>query len=97
MKGAAEGKMFIYHHLLTGHEFEQTRIPWRREGPGMLQSMGSQRVRHDVVTVPKCNYYCKSLFTLLNICQLQFCEIFVRLTHLISNFQWRWSCDTFYR
>ena len=28
------------HHRLSGHLFEQTK-------PGVLQSMGSQRVRHD--------------------------------------------------
>ena len=28
VKGAAEGELFIYHRLLTGHEFEQTRRPW---------------------------------------------------------------------
>ena len=59
-----------------------SRILRRREDPGMLQSMGSQRVRHDFVIAHKHNYYCKSLSILLNKCQLPFCEIFVRLTHL---------------
>ena len=37
-----------WHHQLDRHEFEQT--PGDGEGkPGVLQSMGSQRVRHDSV------------------------------------------------
>ena len=32
------------------------RIPWT-EGPGGLQSMGSQRVRHDWVTKLNSTYY----------------------------------------
>ena len=39
-KGAAEGKMVRYYHWLDGHEFEQALA----EEPGMLQSMGLQRV-----------------------------------------------------
>ena len=41
-----EDEMVGWHHQLDGHEFEQT--PEDGEGkPGVLQSMGSQRVRHD--------------------------------------------------
>ena len=43
--------MVRWHHLLKGHEFEQT--PGDSEGQGSLacfSSMGSQRVRHDLVT-----------------------------------------------
>ena len=35
---------------LNGHEFEQTVRWWRTVKPGMLQSMGLQRVRHDWAT-----------------------------------------------
>ena len=35
---------------LNGHEFEQTVRWWRTVKPGMLQSMGSQRVRHEWAT-----------------------------------------------
>ena len=36
------------HHLLNGDEFEQTPGDGKKTGkPGVLQSMGSQRVRHD--------------------------------------------------
>ena len=38
--------MVRQHHQLNGHEFEQTSGDSRTEGPGMLQSMGSQRVRY---------------------------------------------------
>ena len=38
--------MVGWHHQLNGHEFEQT--PGDSEGkPGILQSMGSQKVRHN--------------------------------------------------
>ena len=42
----AEDEMVGWHHRLMGHEFEQTgrqRETWK---PGMLQSMGQQRVGH---------------------------------------------------
>ena len=38
-------EMVGWHHRLDGHELEQT--PGDGEGQGMLQSMGSKRVRHD--------------------------------------------------
>ena len=38
------------HHRLNGHDFELTPAKNEREEPGMLQSMGLQRARHDVVT-----------------------------------------------
>ena len=39
-----EDEMVGWHHQLNGHEFEET--PERTGKPGVLQSMGSQRVRH---------------------------------------------------
>ena len=46
-KGETEDEMAGWHHWLSEHAFEQTRR-WRRTGkPGMLQFMGSQRVRHN--------------------------------------------------
>ena len=40
-----------WHHWLNGHKFEQTPRRWWRTGkPGMLMSMGLQRVWHDLVT-----------------------------------------------
>ena len=48
-KREAEDEMVRCHHWLNVHEFEQT--PRDRTGKlGMLQSMGSQRVGHDLVT-----------------------------------------------
>ena len=36
------------HHRLDGHEFEQALgVGDGQGGPGVLQSMGSQRVGHD--------------------------------------------------
>ena len=43
--------MVGWHHQLKGHKFEQT--PGDREGQGgtgVLQSMGSQRVGHNLAT-----------------------------------------------
>ena len=40
-----------WHHWLNGHEFKANPERYRRLGkPGVLQSMGSQRVRHNSVT-----------------------------------------------
>ena len=44
-------EMVEWHHRLNGHECEQTpKIQSRAEKPGMLQSMGSQRAGHSLVT-----------------------------------------------
>ena len=43
-------EMVGYHHQFNGHEFEHTQ-GWSRTGKlGVLQSMCSQRIRHDLVT-----------------------------------------------
>ena len=48
-KETTEDEMVGWHHWFNGHESEQA--PGDGEGkPGMLQSMWSQRVRHDWVT-----------------------------------------------
>ena len=49
--GATEDETVGWHHWLNGYKFEQ--IPGDSEGPrklGVLQSMGSQRVRQDLAT-----------------------------------------------
>ena len=43
-KEAAKDEMVGWHHRLNGHEFEQAPRAWRIGEPGVLQSMGSQRV-----------------------------------------------------
>ena len=45
--------MVGWHHWLNGRGSEQTSGQWRTEGPGLLQSMGSQRGRHDLATEQK--------------------------------------------
>ena len=51
VKGMTEDKMIGWHHQFNGHEFKQAPGESRRTGKlSMLQSMGSQRVRHDCVT-----------------------------------------------
>jgi len=47
-KGTTEDEMVGWHHQLNGHEFELPE--WRTGRPGMLQSMGSQRVIYDWAT-----------------------------------------------
>ena len=58
MLGKIEGKrrrrqqMVRYYHQLNGHESEQTPgdSEGRTEEPGVLQSRGSQGVKHDLMT-----------------------------------------------
>ena len=46
-----EDEMAGWPHQLNGHECEQTLGDGEGQGkPGVLQSMGSQRVGHDLVT-----------------------------------------------
>ena len=42
--------MVRQHHLLNGHEIKETGRQWRTAELAVLQSMGSQRVGHDLVT-----------------------------------------------
>ena len=50
-KGTVEDEMVGWHHWLNGHEFEWTPRSWWWTGrPAVLQSLGSQRVRHDWAT-----------------------------------------------
>ena len=49
-KGMTEGEMAGWYHWLDGHEFEWTWSWWWTGRPGVLQFMGSQRVRHDWAT-----------------------------------------------
>ena len=47
-KGTTEEEMVGWHHRHNGHEFwVGSRNWWWTGKPGVLQSMGSQRVRHD--------------------------------------------------
>ena len=51
--GMTEEKMVGWHHWLNGHEFGKLIMSWWWTGrPGVLQSTGSQRVRHDLATEP---------------------------------------------
>ena len=42
-----EDKMVGWHHRENGHEFQQTPGDGDGGKPGMLQSIGLQRVRHN--------------------------------------------------
>ena len=47
-KRTEEDEMTGWHHQLNGREFEQAPGVGKGQGkPGVLQSMGSQRVGHD--------------------------------------------------
>ena len=46
-KGTTEDEMVGWHHRLDGHEFESTPgVGWWAGRPGVLQSIGPQRVGH---------------------------------------------------
>ena len=52
-KGTTEDEMVGWHHRHNGHGFGSplsSRSWWRTGRPGVLQFMGSQRVRHNLVT-----------------------------------------------
>ena len=49
-KGTTEDEMVEWHHWPNGHEFEQARNWWWTGKPGVLQSIGSQRISHDWAT-----------------------------------------------
>ena len=50
-KGMTEDKVVGWHHQFNGHKFEQTQGDGEGQGSlAVLQSMGSQRVRHNWVT-----------------------------------------------
>ena len=51
-KGMTEDEMVGWHHWLNGHEcvWERFRNWWWTGRPGVMQSMGLQRVRNDWVT-----------------------------------------------
>ena len=52
-KGTTEDEMVGWHHRLNRHEF---RSWWRTGKPDVLQSMGSQRVRHNWETEKQWQY-----------------------------------------
>ena len=49
-KGTTEDEMVEWHHWLNWHVWVNSGSWWWTERPGVLQSMGSQRVGHDWAT-----------------------------------------------
>ena len=49
-KGMTEDETVGWHHWFNGHEWASSGGLWRTGKPGVLQSMGSQRVGHDWAT-----------------------------------------------
>ena len=65
-KTATEDEMTGWHYWLDGHVFERS---WRRRKPGILQFMGPQRIRHNLVTEEQqqnLNYISSSASRLIN-------------------------------
>ena len=58
-KGSTKDEMVGWHHRLNGHEWASSRSWWWIGKPGMLQSMGLQRVGYDLVTEQQQNMSCK--------------------------------------
>ena len=48
-RGERQDEMVGWHHQLNGHEWASSGSSWWTGKPGVLQSMGSQRVGHDWV------------------------------------------------
>ena len=49
-KWVTQDEMAGWHHWPNGHEFKQLMVMWQTGKSGMVQSMGLQKVRHDLVT-----------------------------------------------
>ena len=49
--------MVGWHHQFNGHDSEQTLGDSGGQGSLVLQSTGSQRVRHDLVTEPPLTHF----------------------------------------
>ena len=58
-KGMTESEMFGWHHQCDGHVWVGSSSWWWTGKPGILQSMGSQRVGHDWETEL---YWTKNIF-----------------------------------
>ena len=72
-KGTTEDEMVGWHHRVDGHEFWVGSGSWWWTGKlGMLQSMGSQRVRHDWVTELNCSRH--QWYYSLNVGSIIWCE-----------------------
>ena len=57
-KGMTEDERVGWHHQLNGHEFwVNSRSWWWTGSPGVLQSVGSQRVRHNWLNWPEWEWY----------------------------------------
>ena len=63
-KGTTEVEMVGWHHQLSGHELSPGGL-WWSGSPGLLQSMGLQRVRHNWAT--ELNWYYGPVYFFLNL------------------------------
>ena len=70
-KGMTDDEMVGWHHHLDGHEFDGHWSQWWTWKPGVLQSMGSQRVWHEWTTELKWTVWLGPLF----------CGLFVSFFH----------------
>ena len=69
-KGTTEDELAGWHHRLSGHGvWVKSRSWWWTGRPGVLQFMGSQRVRHDWAT--ELNWSCQEVVFRLNLAILR--------------------------
>ena len=82
-KGMTEDKMVRWHHHLNGHESEQSpgdgEEKWK---PAVLQSMGSQRVKHNWLTAQQQQFLPHFWLSKLIFSDVRF--------HYIICYEWKW-------
>ena len=92
-KGTTEDEMVGWHHQLNGHEFEQLWEMVKEGKPGVLQSMGSQRVGHDWVT-ERLNWT-EPVF-LSPSWAMHLCDFYIKMNSVLGCYSWgswkAWMC-----
>ena len=80
-KGATKDEMVVWHHRLDGQEFKQAPGDRGRERkePGVIQSMRTQRIRHDLVTEQqKQTYFLKlHIFRIKSVLEPMLCVSYI--------------------
>ena len=89
-KGTTEDEMVGWHHWLNARVWASSGRWWRRGKTGVLQSMGSQRIRHNQATEQpparlcwiQCNINC-TVSVIRTICLFTHADSHSLLTHLV--------------
>ena len=91
-KQVTEYEMVGWHHRLNRHESEQTSGDSEGQKPGMLQLMGSQRVRHNWATEQYTVPYIQAIKMLQH--SFNFCwETCVQILNLLLNIYHWWQIE----